>query len=229
MLIAEELVLLAYHDEKGTADAWIDNIDYRLAGAILIELAQMGRIEPAKEAQVTLEGTSVKQGRVVATGFGSAGHPELDKALATIAQKQRRPTQLVPVLAKGLRQRLLEGLAQSGVLRREESKALGVISVTRWPTQQGSHEAALRARLRAVLLEGALPGPAEAALLALSEGSGLVKRLVPKENRKQATARAKEVATSDWASGATKKAIAELTTAILVAVIIPAATAAGQH
>ncbi|MCL2787976.1 MAG: GPP34 family phosphoprotein [Micrococcales bacterium] len=224
MRIAEELLLLYYDDAKGTVDPLVDSIDYRLAGAVLVELALLDRVEVTESEERLPDGTRVKRGRVVVRGEGSCGDLEFDNALAEVAAKPRTPSALVPILAKGLRKRLLADLAEHGVLRRDKRKAAGLFPHTRWPAEDGAHEASLRARLQAVLLDGATPSPSEAALLALGDGAGLVKRLVPKPHRKEAKARAKEVASSTWASDATKKAIDELMAGVIAAVIVPAST-----
>ncbi|PZR52133.1 GPP34 family phosphoprotein [Xylanimonas oleitrophica] len=222
MIIAEDVLLLAYDDETGAPDAWVNNLDYRLAGALLVELALEHRVDLAGPGETAADGGAVKEGRVVVRDASPTGHPELDAALGQVAERPRKPADLVEPLAGGLEDRLLERLVDRGVLRREERTVLRFFRTTRWPAEDSAHEAALREHLRAVLLDGVAPAPREAALLAVLQGSGLVSRLVPRERRKDAERRASELAESGWASAAAGKAIDELTATIVAAVIVPA-------
>ena len=222
MIIAEDLLLLTYDDESGAPDAWVTHLDLRLAGALLIELAMLGRVEPSGDRAVTSDGRTVQPGRIVVTDGSPTGHPELDAALAVIATTPRKPAELVEPLSRGLQTRLLSGLADRGLLRRQDGRILGIFPTTRWPAVDSAHETEVRARLAAVLLDGAAPAPREAALLALAQGTLLVRGLVPKDRRAEAEARAKQLAESDWASDAAKKAIDDAAAAIMAAVIVPA-------
>jgi len=217
MIIAEDVLLLAYDDESGAADPWAANLDYRLAGALLVELAQLGRIELSHAD----DPSGARAGRVVVRDAASAGHPELDAALETIAEKPRKPADLVEPPSRGLTNRLLDGLAARGVLRVETGRVLGIIPVTRWPAEDSTHETALRSRLRDVLLERATPDARDAALLAVLRGSGLERGLVPKERRTEAADRLEQLAQSGWATEAASTAIDEMTAVIVAAVIVP--------
>ncbi|WP_425953397.1 GOLPH3/VPS74 family protein [Xylanimonas sp. McL0601] len=219
MIIAEDLLLLTYDDESGSADPWIDNLAYRLAGALLVELALTGRVEPTDERTVDPDGKTVRRGRIVVRDGSPTGHAELDTALASIAGRPRRPGDLIEPLSRGLQKRLLAGLADRGVLRREQGRILGIFPMTRWPAVDSAHETALRGRLGSVLLDGATPAPHDAALLALAKGTRLVRRLVPKDRRTEAEARAKQVAESGWVTDATTKAIEEAVAAAMVAIM----------
>jgi hypothetical protein len=225
VIIAEDLLLLAYDDESGAPDAWVTHLDLRLAGALLVELALLGRIEPSEIRTVTLDGKPVKPGRIVVTDGSPTGHRELDAALAAIAGTPRKPVELVAPLSRGLQRRLLEGLADRGLLRRQDGRILGIFPMTRWPAADCAHETEVRARLQSVLLDGVRPAPREAALLALAQGTLLVRRLVPKDRRAEAEARAKQLAESGWASDATRKAVDAAAAAVMTAVIVPAVIA----
>lgn len=219
MIIAEDLLLLAYDDASGTAGT-VWNLEYRLAGALLVELALEHRIDLTGPTELGPDGRPTTEGRVAVRDGAPTGHRELDAALATVAEKARKPSELVEPLSRGLKERLLEGLAERGVLRREQGRILGIFPTTRWPADDSAHEAALRERLAAVLLEGAAPDARTTALLAVLQGSGLVGGLVPRDRRRQAEARAKELAESGWATEGMARAIDELT-AIMVAVLVP--------
>ncbi|KHL18304.1 Golgi phosphoprotein 3 GPP34 [Mumia flava] len=223
MLIAEDLLLLAYDDESGKAQSDAYHLDYRLAGALLIELALDGRVDVVREdGPVVAEsgGTRVKAGRVVVVDAAPTGSAVLDDALVRVAEKPRKPKDLISPLGKGLRDRLLADLAERGVLRREELRVRGIFPTTRWPAEDSSHEVRVREECVAVLLDGAEPSPRTAALISVA-GEGSVAHLVPRDQRKAAKARAEEIAESSWAGDAVKKAVDEITAAVMVAVFVP--------
>jgi hypothetical protein len=226
MIIAEDLLLLAYDDETGRPTGDRSQLDYRLAGALLVQLAVEGRVDVAPTDLARPDGSRIKAGSTVVRDGSPTRHPVLDRALAVVAEKPRAPKDLVAPLSKGLRDALLTGLAERGVLRRESGKVLGIFPTTSWPTADATHEQHLRARCRDVLLGSRVPDDRTAALIAVAHGSGLVRGLVAKADRSRAEARAKELAEQSWASGAVRKAVDEMVAAVvLTAVIIPATTA----
>ena len=221
VLLAEDLILLAYCNETGAPQQSTDeSFDYRLVGALLVELVTLHRVELTAENSVDGAGKKIKKGRVVVRGLGSAGHPELDEALAKIAEKPRKPQELPGLLSRGLRQRLLTGLAERGILREEKSKVLRLFPITRWPAEDSAHENALIERLKAVLLDGAEPDMRERSIIGLAKGWWLIRNLVPKDRRKAAEARAEEIRESEWAGEAVEKAISAAE-AVMIAVLMP--------
>ncbi|MFE5308543.1 GPP34 family phosphoprotein [Isoptericola sp. NPDC056573] len=225
MIIAEDLLLLAYDDATGRPTLERTQLDYRLAGALLVELALMGRVDVTSSGGADLDGRRVPAGRVVARDASPTGHPALDHALALVRTLPRAPKSLIAPLAKGLREPLLAGLAARGVLRREDETVLWIFPTTSWPAADASHETRLRATCCEVLLGLRDPDARTAALLATANGTPLVRRLVAPEDRRRAEARAKELAAGSWASTAVKKAVDEMQTAVMVAVMVPAVTA----
>lgn len=217
MLLAEELLLLAYDDDTGRKDG-ASNLDYALAGAILIELADQAKVEIDGEGRKT---------RLAVRDSTPSGHPVLDEWLAKVEKLDgRKPKDAVWKLHSGLAARLLEGLAERGILRKERDKVLGLFPTTRWPAQDSSHEEDLRRRLHAALVEGAQPEPRTAAVIALLHAISDISRHVEKADRKAAKQRAKEISESNWASDATRKAVEEMT-AVVVAVTTMVVVAAG--
>ncbi|MCL1890659.1 MAG: GPP34 family phosphoprotein [Coriobacteriia bacterium] len=201
MLIAEELLLLIHDDEKGNVNVWVDSLEFRLAEMLLLELEHLQMVWLTK-SHVSPTGQVVKKGCVVGKKSEPLTHQELDLALDTTLAQALKPVQLVPALSIGLYSRLLLGLVEQGIVRREDKRLS-----TCWPIIDRGSKAATRARLQAVLLNGAAPTFADTALLAIAQDSGLVRSLVQKNQRKQAKARAKEVALKNWITEATKKAL----------------------
>ncbi|WNM41864.1 GPP34 family phosphoprotein [Micromonospora halotolerans] len=215
LLLTDELVLLAY-DDAGANRLGRPHLDYGLAGAVLLELALAGRVE-------------VTGGRLAVTDPRPTGVPLLDQALAAVAgDRPRKPKDWISRLAKGLPDRVLDGLVAAGALRRESDRVLWVFPRTRYPSPTGAEpavETAARERMRAAL---AADGPVDArtaALLTLTRAVGLDRKLFHELPKERVKARLAEIAAGDWASAATKKAIEETQAAVLVATTA-AATAA---
>ncbi|MEU2199190.1 GPP34 family phosphoprotein [Isoptericola sp. NPDC019482] len=220
MIIAEDLLLLAYDDASGRPRLERTQLDYRLAGALLVELALSGRVDVTSSAGTDLDGRPVGAGRVVVRDASPTGHPALDHALALVRTRARAPKGLVAPLAKGLRDNLLAGLAARGILRREDGTVLWIFPTTSWPAADATHETQLRATCREVLLGVRAPDARTAALLATASGTPLVRGLVAPEHRRQAEARAKDLAAGSWASAAVKKAVDEMQAAVMAAVMV---------
>lgn len=218
MLIAEDLLLLAFDDEKGKAADGVSNLGYALAGALLIDLAMRDRVDVTGEGD---EGG--KPGRLVVRDATPTGLQVLDDALSKVAKYEgRKPKDAVsPLSGNQLELRLLTGLAERGVLRQEKGKVLGLFPTTRWPAEDSRHEERTRADLDRVLLHGEAPDERTGALIALLTGMGAVKHVIPSEDPDALEARAKEIAEGNWAGDAMRKAVEEITAAVLVAVLVP--------
>ncbi|MGR6913329.1 GOLPH3/VPS74 family protein [[Actinomadura] parvosata] len=202
--IAEELLLLAYSDDKGKPLISVTRLDPAIAGAILAELAVRGRIE--------LTGRVRK--RLAVTDPAPLGDPELDAALALIAAKSagRGPVWWVRKLqSHKLRDRLLSRLAAAGVLSERRGRVLGLFPVTRWPEAHAGVEADVRERVSAVLA-GARPDERTAALIAITRPAGLSRTAFGGASRR----RVKEIAKGAWAADAVARTIAAIESAVLL-------------
>ncbi len=116
--------------------------DPALAGAVLAELALAGAIE------IETEGGLWKRTRVAVDNPAAVTDPVLTEALEDIATKKRSPQDLVTRLGKQVPEKLCNRLVERGLVRREESKVLGLMPRTRWPATDSSHEQELRALRR---------------------------------------------------------------------------------
>jgi len=222
-LIAEDLLLLLLHDEKGSVQHTY-HLDPVLGGALLVELALGGHVEPVPQEK---RWGWMPKDKVRATSDVPAD-PLLREAQATLAEKERTAQDLVTRLGRKRRDPLLERLADRGLVRREQSKVLGLFPRTTWPEADGRHEEALRARLEAVLLRDDVPDDRTGALVALLSGADVAQKVVRSERRRprDVAKRAKAVAEGDWAAAGVKDAIAAANAATMAA--ITASTAAAS-
>ncbi|MFI5697126.1 GPP34 family phosphoprotein [Kribbella sp. NPDC051586] len=224
MLIAEDLLLLLYDDQTGKPIAGSPGLDYALAGAVLIELTLQGKLD------ITSQGSGEKPGRLKVVNGAPTGDPILDERLSYVFGKPgKKPKDQIGALSKRLRDQLLIRLAERGVLEQEEGRVLGLFPVTRWPAKDARHEAEVRAQLQSVLTQGMAPDQRTGALIALLSALNVVPKVVTDAVDKRALQqRAKEIAESDWAADAVKRAVAEMQAAVTTAVVVSATVVASS-
>lgn len=226
MLIAEDLLLLLTADESGRLSAPAEQVDVGLAGANLLELALMDRVD------LSGQGDGGRPGRIVADP-ASTGDPVLDAALEILAARQgKKPSTVLTPLSRHLRRTLYERLADKGVLRAEQGRILGVFPTHRWPAQDARHEAEVRSRVTQALVHGSTPDARSAALIALLHALRCEDKAVdPRQHevsKRQLRTRAEEIAQGDWASQAVRTAIDEVTAAVAAAVSTVVMTSGGS-
>lgn len=203
LTIAEELLLLGYHDETGRPQAGSVELDAAVAGALLAELAVAGRID-------------LRDDMVMVTDRSPVGDEELDAVLARVhgEPKPRKAQWWVERLRSGeLRKRLLRRLAERGVLSEETTKLFGLIPLRRYPERDPSAEQEIRRRIENVLT-GADPDPRTAVLISLLHAARLDRKAFPKTHRR----RIKEIAEGEWAGAAVYRAIVAVQAAVTAAV-----------
>ncbi|MFB8230001.1 GPP34 family phosphoprotein [Cellulosimicrobium sp. NPDC055967] len=240
MLILEDYLLLTLDDVTGKAVVDASYREQVAAGALLVELALLGR------ADLAGDGDGGRIGRIVVRDASPTGNTLLDEALTVVRSREgSTPKGLVAPLAK-LRpaSRAIASLAERGVLRREEGRVLGIFPTTRWPAADTRHEEGVRAGLWRVLVDGGAPDLRTAALVAILAATGQAGRVLAAggdrgtpavvdggtdlsgSRRRAVDARAKEIARQSWASEAVRAYVEEVTAAILVGATVAATAAA---
>ena len=218
MLLAEELLLLALDDETGRIT--VSEIDRGLAGAVLIELALLGRVRVAEKNE------AVRAGRLMVVPGAEPGHPVLRSGLATLDDRAgRKPQHVIDALAKSLRDRLADSLVEAGVLRREKHKVLGLFPTRRLPANDVTHERTVREKIAAAL-SGDTPDDRTAALVALLSALDAVTKVFDVPDKRAAKRRAKEIAEGQWAADAVRKAVQAVQAATMAAITVAATAGA---
>lgn len=225
MLIAEDLALLLLDNESGKPLTDGTKLDNALAGALLLDLAMLGRIEVARGAgRFSAE-------RVVVRDGSATGVALLDDALTKIAAKEgKKPRDVLGVLVKKLRGNVLAGLAEKGLVREEATRILGIFPTTRWPAVDTGREREIRMALEQVLVHETTPDERTGALISMLSAIDCVPKVVDPDrrlNRRELKQRAKQIAEQSWASGAVKKAV-EAVQAATVATIAAASGGAAN-
>jgi hypothetical protein len=216
MLIAEDLLLLLTHDDTGKLATSSTVVDIALGGALLVELTLSERVDIAGPDE------RVPPGRLVVRDASPTGDEVLDQALTTVTSKEgKKPQAVVTALGKGARVRLYERLAESGVLRAEEGRVLGLFPTHRWPTREAGHEAVIRAALDTALRQGAVTDARTGALIALLSALNAVPEAVDPEavglSKRELTASASRIAEGDWAAAAVRSTIDSMMAAVIAA------------
>lgn len=207
LLIVDDLMLLLMDDDGASIQA-AGTLHYTLGGAVLTELALLGRVE--------VDDSGVFNGpRVTPVGEGPLPDPLLQSAYDTVARKTQRVQPLILTIGAGLWREVRDRLADRGLLQPEERRFLGVFRSTRWPAADEEHEAELRARIRRVLEDGEEPDARTAAIIALLSASGAMPSLRPPLPwNSQTVTRAQELQRGEWGAEAVSTAVTRTAAAI---------------
>jgi hypothetical protein len=217
LTLAEELLLLALDDAKGTiAMSTSQALGYGLAGATLMDLTLMGRLTSDKNLVV-----------VDATPTGDA---LLDQALATIAaaKRARDSKHWVRALGTGIkrhREQLEERLVQRGILHHEEHRILGVIPSPRYPTDDPQPETNSRARIRAAVLGDAPLDARTVTLISIAKACNLLDGLFSREERNATKGRVAEIIRGEALGNAVKETMDAINAAIIAVIVVTSARA----
>ncbi len=212
--LAEEIMLLSLDDDSGAADQRA-SAAWAVAGGILLELVLAGRVAIDNKHIVVVDttptGEPLLDARLAALPgwIGNRGKRHISYWLTREKDKVIAPT--------------VERLCARGVLVEQKRKAMGIFPVRRYPEADPRVEAELRARLNAVVLDGAEPDPRTAGLVALVHGSKMHASAFPGRRGKDLAPRMEQVADGQWAGDGVRDAIRDMT---VVMAAITAATIA---
>lgn len=216
MLIAEDLLLLLTDDATGKSLVDGTRLDLVLAGAVLLELTALERVD------VSGPGEAVRPGRMVVRDPAPTGDLVLDEGLRRVgAAGPRKPEQLLATLKKGLPDELRSRLVTRGILRAEEGRVLGIFPTRRWPAVDSAHEHGVRLALHDVLVVGRTPTLREASLISLLQAADAVPKVVTPSPlpARELRRRAKAVGAGNLAGTAVKKAIDAVEAGTMAAVM----------
>lgn len=225
----EEVLLLALKDEKGTPHSSM--YAYALGGAMLADLLLTGRFileekprkKPLKPGKKPSYLVSVDDPKPLAD-------PILDECLHRVStsRKARSPQDWVTRFAqlKDLKRRIAVSLCRKGILREREDRILVLFRRTAYPTLDGAPERRVVERVtEAVTGDSRELDARTAVLVALANGTGILKPVLGKDLVKQRKDRIKEIGEGDIVGDATKAAV-EAAQAAIVAATTAASVAA---
>jgi hypothetical protein len=219
MTTTADLALLALDPASGRSRLGT-YAEVALGGCALNDLLLAGRLG------VTGEGRSA---RVTVLDRTPLGTPYLDEALARVVRRDKplRPRDAVTRLGKKLPKTVPAALAADGLVEARPHKVLGLFPTTRYAALPQARREELVAGVRAVLLGEREPDERLGAVGALVGAARLVKLVVPKDRRREATKRAKTLAEGAWASEAVRAAVKASEEAMTIAVMAATTSAGG--
>lgn len=208
--LAEELLLLAMHEKKGTVLLRAQTaLPYGLAGAFIIELVEAGLLR--------LEGKNL-----IAAPSGFARDELLEEVLAKIRSSKRVHALKSWVLRMGrsggkIKKRLLARLVEKRVLQREEHRVLGIFPTPYFPEADFRPEYKIRRRITRAILRGGTRDERTAALISLAYACDLIGLLFEKRARREAKKSAKEISKAQPVGSAVARTVAAIRAAAVVA------------
>lgn len=170
LTFAEEFLLLAHDDKSGDfADVAFTVMSAALAGAVLMDLALLNRIDTDRD-------------RLILIDESSTGEPVLDFCLAAIAARQEgmKADDWVEELSRhgeDLREMVLNRLLQRGILKREDKRFLWVFNTRVYPLIDNRETVEVKRRISNILFSNEIPDPRDTFLIALADGSDLLSRV----------------------------------------------------
>ncbi|MCY4655854.1 MAG: GPP34 family phosphoprotein [Gammaproteobacteria bacterium] len=209
LTIAEEIVLLILDDENGAFHRLPDwSIRYALSGALLMELAEMGRIDTDLERLFVIKEDAID-------------NDLLNSLLQEIVkeggdQNIRFWVERTAVHSDLIKEHALSTLVDKGILEQKEQKFLWVFRSRKYPIVDGRAEKEVKLRLFEVLFSDALPSPRDVVLLCLAHACGVLKAILPRRELDRALDRIEQVRRLDLIGQAVAKAIWDIEVSIAV-------------
>lgn len=204
--LLEEVVLLGIDEESGVPRPTARSVlDLVVAGAALMELALLGRVDS------DLETTSV-------TDATPTGEPLLDGVLAALATSGPGPTadRVSEIAAYGaeLREKALDRLVARGILRCQEGRILWIFRDRRYPVVDGRERREVRGRLRDLLLGTDIPDARDVVLVCLVDACGLFGAVLNDEEFTMAKPRIAQIRRMDLIGQEVERSIVQIEAAI---------------
>jgi len=165
---AEEITLLALNDETGLMHRNVARraYDFAIAGALLMELAFLNRIDTDAED-------------IIMVKTMPTGDPLLDETLRALDSLGETPS-IIDAVAKlaeeapNFEPRIFTALIEKGILEEREKKFLWLKGERRYPVIDGKQEMEVQTRIRmTVLSKDSIPSPRDVAIIALIEATKL--------------------------------------------------------
>ncbi len=184
---AEEILLLALDDATGRLHPLPPKaLELALAGALLFELSFQERVD-----------TDLSSLRVM--NWSATGDTLLDRALGALRADRgllslQQSLARVALIAPDLIEPLLQGLETKGILTRREKRILWKVREVTHPEKDAREEAAVRERIRRVVLEDQVPEPRDVVIIALVEACQLQRMVFSPAELEKARARLQEIA-----------------------------------
>ncbi|MEU0879850.1 GPP34 family phosphoprotein [Lentzea sp. NPDC005914] len=213
-MVHEDLMLLLINQRTGRLLADSSSVENALAGAVLIELVNSGRVafEPNGKKLQIADPTPLKD-------------PFLQESLGRF-DKPMKPQRAVERLRKKVRDNVIAQLEGHGVVRVEPRKVLGIFPAKNYVITGDAKVMELRHAVGEVVAGYRGPDAHTGALVTLLHAVKAVHKVFDGDKREM-TKRAKEIAAGDWAGEAVRKAVEAVQAGVVAAAAAAAAASSG--
>ncbi|GBE29819.1 MAG TPA: GPP34 family phosphoprotein [Bacteroidetes bacterium] len=209
--LAQELMLLALKDDKGTLATESSSLKIGLAGSLIMELLFDDRIMMVDNKVQVLNPST---------------HPDafLEETLGYI-RDSKKPRKLKDWVSRinGKMPKLIKEMTHSlviaGILHHEEDKVLWVFPHHKFPTNDATPELLIRRRIENVVLGGNTPDERTSALISIALACQLTGELFEKSDRKEAKKRMKAISKASESS-VVGKVIDEMHAAVATVIVV---------
>lgn len=202
---AEELLLLA-HDEKTGQFASIEDLlmNTALAGAVLMDLAILNRIDTDLSALVVLD-------------RAATGEKLLDHGLNALPAKTTTIDALDLLRKQGvtLERLAIARLIERGILQEREGRILWVFETRRYPLIDGKELREVKRRIADLLLSDEIPDPHDIVIICLAQACGLLHRVFSASELRSAEKRLDQITKLDLIGQTMTGMMQELSAALL--------------
>jgi golgi phosphoprotein 3 len=186
LTLPEQLMLIALKDEKGTVlFTAMGILPFSIVGAILIELYFAKKID-YEDNKITIIDPSPS---------GNAFFDEILKIIVDSGKRKDTKYWLLKITdkIKNIKEKTLQHLVRSNVLKEETYKVLSLITKTKYPTINPEPEIELRSRIKKFILRHENPDERNIALLSLVQVTRLLEDIFMKEEIREAKERINEL------------------------------------
>ncbi|MFD5828578.1 GPP34 family phosphoprotein [Lentzea sp. NPDC060358] len=213
-MLHEELMLLFINQQTGKLHVDSTSAENALAGAVLIELVNSGRVafEPGGKKLQVVDPAPLTD-------------PLLQESVTRI-DKPMSPQKAVERLRKRVRDNVVSGLEARGVVQVEARKVLGIFPGRSYAIADEAVYAEVRKAVGEVALGYRGADARTGSLITLLHAANGVHRVFEGDKR-ELKQRAKEIASGNWAGDAVRKAIQAIQAGVTAATAAAAAASSG--
>lgn len=217
LTLPEELLLLSLDEQGNTASACATSLPYGLAGAALLDLRLMGKVQLDEGPVTILDPTPTGEPVLDAVLFAVYGH----RKPLTLQKWVMQMTGKVP----DLRGQALSRLIERGILREEEGRILWIFPSRKYPEVDGRPEASVVDRIRQAAAQFGQTDDRTRALMGLMKTCGLTGEVFDKSQRKAVDGLI-EAMMADGDTGDVAKAVKSASDAAMAAIMVAASASA---
>ena len=213
-MLHEELMLLFINEQNGKLRADSSSVENALAGAVLIELANSGRVafDPNGKKLQIVDPTPLKD-------------PVLQESVTRL-DKPMKPQRAVERIRKQLRDNVGAQLESRGVLRVEPRKVMGIFPAKSYVITKEAPRDEVRKAVGEVALGYRGADARTGSLITLLHAVKAVHKVVEGDKR-DVTKRAKDIAAGNWAGDAVRRAVEAIQAGVVAATAAAAAASSG--